>query len=409
MTKDGYTFGGWYKEAALVTPWNFGTDTVTGNITLYAKWDEDEDNPPNPGSEPSVYVVGSVSIHTGGNTYKTDSDACYWKNGIKTALPLSEDTYSSNITGIAVSGTTVYMVGEELRPGSHDAVGVWKSDNGGSTWTKSMLPENKSYRGAIDIAVSGSFVYVVGSDSEGACCWKSADAGATWTKTALPGRERDSSGSSILISGSAVYITGDTKTASTNRLACYWKSVDGGDTWSKRELSDGTGNASAEGMAVSGGNIYVIGNDYGTEKRARIWKSTDGGDTWSSDTLHDGAEDRTPSIYNIVLMESGVIYIIGNSSKGHLGQDSARACFWSSLDGGDTWARTDFVKTNKSASAVSIAAVNSTVHVIGSGTTLVTYTPCYWRSDDGGTSWTKTTLTDGENKPSYNDIALVWE
>ena len=35
---DGYTFDGWYKESACTTPWNFATDKVTGNITLYAKW-----------------------------------------------------------------------------------------------------------------------------------------------------------------------------------------------------------------------------------------------------------------------------------------------------------------------------------------------------------------------------------
>jgi hypothetical protein len=27
-----------YKEATLTNQWNFGTDTVTRNITLYAKW-----------------------------------------------------------------------------------------------------------------------------------------------------------------------------------------------------------------------------------------------------------------------------------------------------------------------------------------------------------------------------------
>lgn len=37
-TRTGHTFGGWYKEAACTTAWNFDTDTVTGNITLYAKW-----------------------------------------------------------------------------------------------------------------------------------------------------------------------------------------------------------------------------------------------------------------------------------------------------------------------------------------------------------------------------------
>lgn len=37
-TKEGFTFGGWYKEAACTTAWNFTTDTVTAATTLYAKW-----------------------------------------------------------------------------------------------------------------------------------------------------------------------------------------------------------------------------------------------------------------------------------------------------------------------------------------------------------------------------------
>lgn len=38
-TKTGYTFGGWYKDAALTTPYDF-TAAVTGDMTLYAKWNE---------------------------------------------------------------------------------------------------------------------------------------------------------------------------------------------------------------------------------------------------------------------------------------------------------------------------------------------------------------------------------
>jgi uncharacterized repeat protein (TIGR02543 family)/gliding motility-associated-like protein len=37
-TRTGYTFVGWYKEAALSNPWNFGTDVITKATTLYAKW-----------------------------------------------------------------------------------------------------------------------------------------------------------------------------------------------------------------------------------------------------------------------------------------------------------------------------------------------------------------------------------
>ncbi|MHC1682971.1 MAG: leucine-rich repeat protein [Clostridiaceae bacterium] len=36
--KAGYTFGGWYKELTCITPWNFTTDKIAGNTTLYAKW-----------------------------------------------------------------------------------------------------------------------------------------------------------------------------------------------------------------------------------------------------------------------------------------------------------------------------------------------------------------------------------
>jgi uncharacterized repeat protein (TIGR02543 family) len=37
-TLSGYWFDGWYKDADCTTIWDFATDTVTANITLYAKW-----------------------------------------------------------------------------------------------------------------------------------------------------------------------------------------------------------------------------------------------------------------------------------------------------------------------------------------------------------------------------------
>jgi len=37
-TRAGFIFGGWYKELQTTTAWDFNTDTVTANITLYAKW-----------------------------------------------------------------------------------------------------------------------------------------------------------------------------------------------------------------------------------------------------------------------------------------------------------------------------------------------------------------------------------
>lgn len=37
-TRTGYTFDGWYTDSMLNTVWDFGSDTVSGDMTLYAKW-----------------------------------------------------------------------------------------------------------------------------------------------------------------------------------------------------------------------------------------------------------------------------------------------------------------------------------------------------------------------------------
>jgi Listeria/Bacterioides repeat len=42
-TKAGYRFVNWYKEAACTNAWDFATDVVTDNITLYAKWEDETD------------------------------------------------------------------------------------------------------------------------------------------------------------------------------------------------------------------------------------------------------------------------------------------------------------------------------------------------------------------------------
>lgn len=36
--KTGYTFDDWYKETGLINAWDFGTDKVTADMTLHAKW-----------------------------------------------------------------------------------------------------------------------------------------------------------------------------------------------------------------------------------------------------------------------------------------------------------------------------------------------------------------------------------
>lgn len=37
-TRSGYNFTGWFKEAGTVNAWTFASDTVSGNLTLFAGW-----------------------------------------------------------------------------------------------------------------------------------------------------------------------------------------------------------------------------------------------------------------------------------------------------------------------------------------------------------------------------------
>ena len=55
LTADGKLFGGWFKEAACTTKWDKDIDTVTKDITLYAKWQN---------ASPLVPLMPSTEVFT---------------------------------------------------------------------------------------------------------------------------------------------------------------------------------------------------------------------------------------------------------------------------------------------------------------------------------------------------------
>ncbi|NPV02543.1 MAG: leucine-rich repeat protein [Brevinematales bacterium] len=74
-SKSDSTFGGWFKDVTFIDPWVFTADTVTANMTLYAKWD---------GASSEYYVifdslggsgVGAQKIATG--SYVAEPDFPY--------------------------------------------------------------------------------------------------------------------------------------------------------------------------------------------------------------------------------------------------------------------------------------------------------------------------------------------
>lgn len=89
-TRDGYSFIGWYRNAACTNPWSFELDTVTENMTLYTKWGKgtysvsgtvvDDTTPPNKVDGATVKIMkGNIQF---GDTSLTDVDGNFTVNGI---------------------------------------------------------------------------------------------------------------------------------------------------------------------------------------------------------------------------------------------------------------------------------------------------------------------------------------
>lgn len=109
-TKTGYTFGGWYKEAGCINAWNFTTDKVTTDTTIYAKWTVVV-----PGIPTSIKAVSSAynSINVSWNTtsgangyevYRATSSI-----GVYTLISTTTGA-SYNNTGLTINSNYYYKV-----------------------------------------------------------------------------------------------------------------------------------------------------------------------------------------------------------------------------------------------------------------------------------------------------------
>ena len=105
-TRTGYTFGGWYKEATCSNAWNFTTDKVTANTTIYAKW---------------------ILIQT----------------GIPTGLKATSTSYSSiNVNWSIVTGASGYVIYRAL---SSTGAYTSMSDTTKITYQSTGLTTNNTY------------------------------------------------------------------------------------------------------------------------------------------------------------------------------------------------------------------------------------------------------------------------
>ena len=184
-------------------------------------------------SEKPIVLVAGYS-GTGG----TNHTAKYWMNGHETALTNgNNDAYANSIF---VSGIDIYIAGTDASPDTYGFPVYWKNN------TEVKLPIKSTSGSANSICVSGGDIYIAGTDSSKGVYWKNG------IETILDNTtDSGSSASAICISGNDVYVAG---TRGYN--AVYWKN---GNIVSLTGYNAPTQHVRVNGIAVSNGNVYVVG------------------------------------------------------------------------------------------------------------------------------------------------------
>ena len=137
--KFGFTFDGWYKEAEGINPWDFDNDTVTSDLTLYAKWTPEA-------LDGLVSLTGSAAfgetliVDTNSITNNTGSFSYQWLRGgstidgaAGTAYTLAEvdigQIISCLVTSDVQTGSLIAMTSAPVTKAAGPAVsGVSKTD-----------------------------------------------------------------------------------------------------------------------------------------------------------------------------------------------------------------------------------------------------------------------------------------
>lgn len=110
--RPGYSFSGWYKEEGCQNKWDFETDTVTEDMTLYAKWLEV--------LYPITYSLGGGTVASANPTsYTIGNDAITLNNPTRTGYTFA------GWSGTDITGTVPSVIIPKGSSGARNYTALW--------------------------------------------------------------------------------------------------------------------------------------------------------------------------------------------------------------------------------------------------------------------------------------------
>ena len=144
-TRSGYNFGGWYKDEACTSAWDFDSDTVSADITLYAKWTEKSNSGGGGGGGGTTPTPPpTVETNPDGSTTKTETA----KDGTVTETTEHKDG-TVQVVETKPDGTVTESV---KTPDGLEAKAVTSPE--GKVEAEVVIPAAKAEAGTVELPIS---------------------------------------------------------------------------------------------------------------------------------------------------------------------------------------------------------------------------------------------------------------
>ncbi len=188
--------------------------------------------------------------------------------------PMRVSDGPGNNPKLAVDGVNLHVL---YNRGAASAGTAYKhSDNGGRTWSSTVIFSGAGYQGHSNIAVSGSNVHMTWCTAANVFYRRSTDGGHSWSESIAVGSDAGAAYARIAAAGNNVYIA--LLDASTN-TAWVKRSDDGGVTWQPAVALSAAGESSQiPQIAASGSYVHVVWED--VSPAVHYARSANNGVTW---------------------------------------------------------------------------------------------------------------------------------
>ena len=289
------------------------------------------------------------------------------------------------------------------------SLGLYGSENNGATWTGIYTGFKNATISSFAISPSDpSTLYLGGRiGNTGGAVFASHDSGQSWQEKTVPPLASDVH--DLLINPADPDILLALTPGTTMWIGLY-RSVDGGDVWTKADYEgrffEGYGDGHCLAQHLSNPNVVYAG---GGGLSMLVRKSTDGGVSWGApyNLIPDCQTFAYCLDIAVAPSDSTIIYAVGYESPDLPRWDIYNAPrVYRSHDSGDTWqdvsSNLEALMPGHSWTLWDLGARAAAVHPTDSETVYVGTNVGFFYSINGGVSWSATTLTVSVNALAYD-------